>query len=196
MAKLLYQGHGSYRVTTSFGTVLYVDPYAGEGYDLPADLVLITHEHYDHNDLSKITQKPGCIILRAADMLVGGSYQRRTIGDVTVEAVPACNQNHKITECVGYVVETDGRKIYFSGDTSELESMSELAQRHLDYALLPVDGVYNMDAKEAARCAQRINAKHTIPIHTCFDKCYDPAIAAGFIHPSALYLAADQEIVL
>ena len=44
MAKLLYQGHGSYRITADDGRVLYVDPYAGEGYDKPADIVIITHE--------------------------------------------------------------------------------------------------------------------------------------------------------
>ena len=45
MAKLLYQGHGSYRITADDGRVLYVDPYAGEGYDKPADIVLITHDN-------------------------------------------------------------------------------------------------------------------------------------------------------
>ena len=45
MAKLLFQGHASCRITTHSGTVIYIDPFAGEGYDLPADLVLITHDN-------------------------------------------------------------------------------------------------------------------------------------------------------
>ena len=196
MAKLLYQGHGSSRLITAGGTVVYVDPYAGEGYDVPADLVLVTHEHYDHNKVALVTQKPGCRVLRAADMLVDGRYGVRRLGDVTVEAVPACNANHPIDQCVGYIVTADGRQVYFAGDTSELASMSDLAARHLDWALLPIDGVYNMDAKEAARCADRIQAKHTVPIHTCFTGLYDPAVAAGFVHPSAVYLAAGQEVEL
>ena len=49
MAELLYQGHGSLRFQTNKGTVIYLDPYAGEGYNLPADLVLVTHGHHDHN---------------------------------------------------------------------------------------------------------------------------------------------------
>ena len=49
MAKLLYQGHGSFRVSTAEGKVIYIDPYAGEGYDKPADILLVSHQHGDHN---------------------------------------------------------------------------------------------------------------------------------------------------
>ena len=42
MAKLLYQGHGSMRLISEGGTVVYIDPFAGEGYDRPADLILVT----------------------------------------------------------------------------------------------------------------------------------------------------------
>ena len=65
MAKLLYQGHGSYRITAGDGRILYVDPYAGDGYGKPADIVLITHEHYDHNALERLTMKPDTILRRA-----------------------------------------------------------------------------------------------------------------------------------
>ena len=43
MSTLTYQGHGSYRLQTNGGQVIYIDPYAGEGYDVPADLILVTH---------------------------------------------------------------------------------------------------------------------------------------------------------
>ena len=42
-SRILYQGHGSLRMTTGDGKVIYIDPYAGEGYDIPADLILVTH---------------------------------------------------------------------------------------------------------------------------------------------------------
>ena len=51
MAELLYQGHGSLRLTTAAGTVVYIDPFMGDGYDVPADLVLVTHQHYDHRSI-------------------------------------------------------------------------------------------------------------------------------------------------
>jgi len=47
--KLLYQGHGSYRITAADGRIIYIDPYAGEGYDKPADILLVSHQHGDHN---------------------------------------------------------------------------------------------------------------------------------------------------
>ncbi len=49
MSKLLFQGHGSYRIITNEGIVIYVDPFIGDGYNVPADIILVTHEHNDHN---------------------------------------------------------------------------------------------------------------------------------------------------
>ena len=54
---LLYQGHGSLRIITGEGKVIYIDPYAGEGYDLPADLILITHAHQDHTAVKLIKNR-------------------------------------------------------------------------------------------------------------------------------------------
>ena len=76
MAEMLYQGHGSYRFALDGGTVVYVDPFAGEGYDMPADLVLVTHEHADHNQVDKMPHAEGCSIVRAKDVLPApGDYR-------------------------------------------------------------------------------------------------------------------------
>ena len=64
MPKLLYQGHGSYRLTADDGRIVYIDPAFGEGYDLPADLILVTHQHSDHNKISLCTQKDKTAFIR------------------------------------------------------------------------------------------------------------------------------------
>nr|WP_297708958.1 MBL fold metallo-hydrolase [uncultured Butyrivibrio sp.] len=75
-AKLLYQGHASMRITTSEGKVIYVDPFAGEGYDKPADLILMTHGHYDHTQKDMITTKnPDCRTITWTEALKDGQLQ-------------------------------------------------------------------------------------------------------------------------
>jgi L-ascorbate metabolism protein UlaG (beta-lactamase superfamily) len=74
MVKLLYQGHGSTRFTAKDGRVIYVDPYAGEGYDKPADIVLITHDHPDHNKLELITQNKNCRVITHKEALADGKH--------------------------------------------------------------------------------------------------------------------------
>lgn len=197
MAKLYYQGHGSFRLSTKGGTVLYVDPYAGDGYGLPADYILVTHEHSDHNQISLVTQKQSCQIIRAKEALEGGYHTFELKGGITVQAVPACNHNHKREECVGYVITLDGVRVYAAGDTSKTPEMQTLlAPMHLDYTLLPTDGHYNMGPREAAQCAEILGAKHTIPIHTKPGELFDEVVAVKLEHSTCLIVHPGEEIEL
>ena len=56
MPKLLYQGHGSYRLTGDDNRIIFVDPYKGKGYETPADIILVTHQHSDHNKVERCAQ--------------------------------------------------------------------------------------------------------------------------------------------
>ncbi|MDO9491790.1 MBL fold metallo-hydrolase [Acetobacterium sp.] len=197
MGKLLYQGHGSYRLVSDQGIVIYIDPFAGDGYGLPADIVLITHEHPDHNNLSLLHQKESCVVLRPGNILINGVYETRSIHDIAIQAVPAYNSGHDKNKCVGYVIELDGINIYASGDTSTTDYMKDiLSKESLDYALLPIDGFYNMDPKEASDCAAVIGAVHTIPIHMKPGALFDRQQAESFVSEGRLILAPNEEIKL
>lgn len=196
MAKLLYQGHGSLRIVSQRGEVLYLDPFIGEGYHLAADYILITHEHYDHNQIGMATQKDSTVIVRAKDMLIDGIYQKRAFGSFVVESVPAYNQNHSKEECVGYLIAVDGVLIYAAGDTSLIKEMYDLTSRKIDYAFFPTDGIYNMDAREASMCARIVSARFSIPIHSKPDSLYDETITQSFSCPHSLFLKPGHEILL
>ena len=194
MAELLYQGHGSYRIVSNEGVVIYVDPYAGEGYDMPADIVIVTHEHSDHNQVDLVTLKGDGVILRHGDLFVDGEYLIKKIKKVMIEGTPAENKNHTREECVGFIMTVDGITLYGAGDTNyypEMESFNDL-----DYALLPVDGIYNMSAQEASRCAHVIDSRYFIPIHTSPTQLYDEDIAKSFKSPHALYIKPGERLKL
>ena len=180
MAELLYQGHGSFRICTAEGAVIYVDPYAGEGYDREADLVLVTHEHYDHNQVDLVHLKADGKIYRAADFLKDGTYGSMTACGVEIRSVEAYNQNHPKDQCVGFLMKVDGKLLYLAGDTSETEEMKALAKEPIDYAFLPMDGIYNMDRKEAERCARIIGVAHTVPVHMKPGALFDEETAQAF----------------
>jgi L-ascorbate metabolism protein UlaG (beta-lactamase superfamily) len=194
MAKLLYQGHGSLRITTKENLVIYVDPYAGEGYDLPADIILVSHQHGDHNQINMVAKKPTCRIVQNYDVLKQGIYKKIAIDSVLIEAVPAYNKNHKREESVGYIIIVEGVEIYVAGDTSTTEEMTDLMKRDLDYVFLPIDGIYNMDAVEATRCAEIIGAKKSIPYHMMPGALFDMDAAKKFEAKNRLILQAGEEI--
>lgn len=165
MAKLLYQGHASLRITSGAGKVCYVDPFAGEGYVPKADLVLVTHEHYDHNAIHLVPMGHRTIVVHSKDAFCDGIYRDFDYFGFKVRAVPAGNANHNPQECVGFIVDVDGVRIYVAGDTSYMPFMDRLESQNIDYALLPIDGVFNMGPEEATNVANIIKPKHLIPYH-------------------------------
>ena len=196
MAELLYQGHGSFRIVANDKTVIYVDPYAGEGYGLPADIVLVTHQHHDHNCVDLPARKPGCVVVTPEEALEGGVHNTFTIHSIAIEAVEAGNAKHDPTECVGYILVVDGVKLYAAGDTSQTRQMETFAGKNLEYALLPCDGIYNMNPAEAGECARLMGAKHNIPIHTAPGVLFSMEQALRFPDINRLIVEPGQSIML
>ena len=92
MSKLLYQGHGSYRLTANDGRIIYVDPYKGNGYDAPADIILVTHQHHDHNKIKRCAQKQSCRIITNVEALENGKHNSFDIDGIFILAVEAGNK--------------------------------------------------------------------------------------------------------
>ena len=201
-AKLLYMGHASIRITTAEDKVIYIDPFAGDGYEPAADLILVTHGHYDHTALDKVKNRNAdCEIITWEEALEGGQHQSFDFAYAKVEAVEAgYNKNHNVSECVGYVITlSDGTKVYVSGDTSKTEQMPSLADQNIDYAFFCCDGIYNMDLEEAAECAALVKAKHNIPYHmTAADSgsFFDRAKAEQVQADNLLVIGEGEEIEL
>ena len=176
--RLEWLGHASLRITSD--EVIYIDPYKVNSNE-KADLILITHGHYDHcsvEDIQKIS-KPETIIIattdciskfagkvEVADVKLIGPGKTIDVDGIRVEAVHAYNpkkQFHpKSNEWVGYVVEVKGKRIYHAGDTDMIPEMKNIKA---DVVLLPIGGTYTMTPEEAAEAANIINPKLAIPIH-------------------------------
>ena len=175
--------HSSVRLETKGGTVVYVDPFGFETEPHDADLILITHTHYDHfspEDIAKVRKLHTKFVMPAGEMvtfikagftdesaafLVPGE-SAPILPDVGIEIYSAYNVNksfHPIDEgWMGYVVCFDGVRVYVAGDTDDLEENHDI---ECDVAMVPVGGTYTMDAREAAEFVNVIKPAVAIPIH-------------------------------
>ena len=175
--------HDTFRIQGS--KLIYTDPFKVTKAD-EADIVLISHEHFDHlslEDLQKvispkttIVASPGCkaglkrVKVKETKFLEPGG--KLSIGMVEIEAVPAYNVNKfrdpgrvfhpKEDKKLGFVFQMDGTRVYFAGDTDFIPEMKSIT---CDIALLPVSGTYVMTAAEAAEATEAIKPKIVVPMH-------------------------------
>jgi L-ascorbate metabolism protein UlaG (beta-lactamase superfamily) len=169
-------GHSAFRIEDD--TVqIYIDPYKLLSNTPKADVIFITHAHYDHfsiEDIAKI-KKESTIFVAPKDVAskIGAGTvivvpgQKYTIGKLQVLTISAYNIDKKFhpkgNNWVGYIVTlSNGQKIYHAGDTDFIPEMKKVAT---DIALLPCGGTYTMTAKQAAEAANEIKPKVLIPIH-------------------------------
>ena len=189
---LKYLAHAFVKITTSEGRIIFIDPYAVSDPD-SADVVLITHEHPDHNDLSRVIQKPTCQVIRAANAIQGGVYQTFTIGNVIIKAVPSYDQWHSKSDCAGYVVEFDGIKVYHGGDTGPIPEMADLASQNITYSLLPM----YIGATGMTQAVELTQTRYIIPVHTNYpDITYSNSAVMPFTSSHRLVVLPGQTIEL
>ena len=169
-------GHASFRIEDG-KTEIFIDPWKISEKSPMADIIFITHGHYDHFspvDIAKI--RTGKTILVAPKNIAaqlqgnviavepGKTYK---IGSLKVTTVPAYNINKKFhpkeNGWVGYIITlSNGEKIYHSGDTDFIPEMKTIAT---DIAMMPCGGTYTMTAKEMAEAANSFMPKILIPMH-------------------------------
>jgi L-ascorbate metabolism protein UlaG (beta-lactamase superfamily) len=180
--KVHWLGHDSFVLQGSKTVVL--DPFKAKG-DYKADLLLISHEHYDHlsdDDIKRFTDSSTIFVAPkiCEEPLRRYSQEKRFVAPgsktevrgVGVEAVAAYNINKfrepgkvfhpKADGKVGYVVTLDGVRFYHAGDSDATPEMKAL---DVDVAFLPVSGTYVMTADEAAEAAKAMKAKVVVPMH-------------------------------
>ncbi len=158
--------------------VIYIDPYVLPEKPDRADMILITHGHYDHlspETIERISDDDTSVLapwscedkVDEAALLVG-SNDNVELDDVKVQAVPAYNIGkdfHPKGKGVGYVLDLDGFKIYHAGDTDRIPEIKDLKDRELDIAFLPVGGTFTMDIDAASDAVADMMPKAVIPMH-------------------------------
>ncbi len=166
-------GHDTFKIVGE--KTIYTDPFKIKKKDT-ADIIMITHEHFDHcspEDVKKL-QGSNTVIVATADCVkkLSGKIKivkpndRLNIGGIDIEAVPSYNTNKsfhpRANGWVGYIFTVKGQKIYIAGDTDYIPEMKDFK---VDIALLPVSGTYVMTADEAIKAALAIKPKIVIPMH-------------------------------
>ncbi len=175
--------HSSIRIESENGTVLYSDPYdlVDETHD--ADIVFITHGHYDHlspNDYARVAKPETVIVapavlesevaaLHAGDMVLLNAGDTVEVCGIKVKAVPAYNvqperlQFHpKENKWLGYILTIDGDTYYIAGDTDQNKDNETIS---CDVALIPIGGTFTMDPIQAAAFINTIKPRFVVPTH-------------------------------
>jgi len=184
--ELKWLGHAGFMIKNS--SVIYIDPYKIKDGSEKADLILITHSHYDHcsyEDIKKIVKQGTKIVMPAdcqskvarfqlpIDMEVISPGQEMDFGNSRIFILPAYNTDKPFHEkdegWVGYLIKMDNTLIYHAGDTDVIPEMQKLTghkQKGTEFiALLPVGGRFTMSAEEAAEAAKNIKPSIAIPMH-------------------------------
>lgn len=162
--------------------IIYFDPFKIEKNYNDADVIFITHDHYDHyseEDIDKVVKGDTIIVvpedlktkllkkgLKEKNIITVRPNENYTVKNIEFKAIPAYNVNKqfhpKENAWVGYLLEIEGVTYYIAGDTDITEENKKVK---CDVAFVPVGGTYTMDYKEAAELINEIKPKVAVPTH-------------------------------
>lgn len=172
-------GHAGFMIKSG-GLNIFIDPFKPHDLSEKADIIFITHPHFDHLDLegiAKITKKETHFVapkeaaekIGTENVTVVRPWDKGNVKGIDFEAVPAYNTDpeklgfhKKASGWVGYIINAQGKRIYHPGDTDFIEEMKKI---DVDLALIPCGGTYAMDIDEAIRATKVIRAKNFAPMH-------------------------------
>lgn len=169
------------------GKTIYVDPVAKlhertvDYSFLPkADLIFVTHEHFDHYDSAAIAlltkentqliMNRRCVEMYGSGTAMANGERLKLADDIALEAVPAYNtteghlQFHPKGRDNGYILTLDGLLIYIAGDTEDIPEMADL-EGTIDIAFLPCNQPYTMTSEQLVRAAKMVKPKVLFPYH-------------------------------
>ena len=169
--------HSSIRIDE--GKIIYIDPFKMTEESHDADIILITHSHFDHyspEDIRKVMKSDTIIVCpesmnEAAELGLEvkkvAPNEKFEVQGISIETVPAYNVmkpfHPKKNGWVGYIIDSpEHGRIYIAGDTDINEDNKQV---RCDIAMLPAGGTYTMNAKKAAELANSIRPKYAIPTH-------------------------------
>lgn len=172
--------HSTIRISKN--KVIYIDPFKIDKDYNDADIVFITHDHFDHyseEDIDKVINENTTIIIpkelltkilrkgiNKNAVITVESNKEYMVQGIKFETIPAYNTNKtfhpKENDWVGYIITLDGIRYYIAGDTDVTEENRKVK---CDVAFVPVGGTYTMDFKEAAQLINEIQPKIAVPIH-------------------------------
>ncbi len=183
--EIRWLGHAGFLIKNR--KVIYIDPYNIKRGSEKADLILITHSHYDHcsvADMNKIIKEGTKIVVPAdcqskitrfnisIEIRIIEPGQELIYEDIKISTLPAYNIDKpfhsKDESWVGYLIKMNGLLIYHAGDTDVIPEMQKLTGYQRDkkfIALLPVGGRFTMNSEEAAEAAKIIKPFLAIPMH-------------------------------
>ena len=174
--------HSAIRIVSDSGVVIYFDPFRLEEASNDADIIFITHPHYDHfskDDILKVKKDSSKIVIPSElfKEVIDLGFDSELItcvepncsyecGGIKFSTIPAYNINKdfhkKEYNWVGYVVDIDDATVYVAGDTDATDEAKSVS---CDIALVPIGGTYTMNANEAAELVESIMPRKAIPIH-------------------------------